>query len=187
MHTLQSLWLPILLSSVFVFVASSLIHMVLQAWHRSDYGKLPDEGKVMDALRPFGLPPGDYMIPNCSGSAEMRTPEFTEKLKKGPIVMMTVMPNGVLGVGRSLVLWFLYLVVVSFFAGYVPFHALPLVAPCREVFRFAGVTAFLGYSASIWQMSIWYRRSWVTTIKSTIDGVLYAAITAATFAWLWPR
>jgi hypothetical protein len=187
MTVLQHLWLPILLSSVFVFLASSIIHMALQAWHRSDYGKLPDEAKVMDALRPFGLPPGDYMVPNCADGAEMRTPEFQEKLKKGPVMMVTVMPNGMMNVGKSLVLWFVYLVVISFFAAYVTCHALGADTLFRHVFRFAGITSFLGYTTALWQMSIWYRRSWLTTIKSTIDGVFYAAITAATFAWLWPR
>jgi hypothetical protein len=49
------------------------------------------------------------------------------------------------------------------------------------------VTSFLGYTAALWQMSIWYRRSWLTTIKITIDGLIYGAITAVTFGWLWPR
>jgi hypothetical protein len=187
MTILHALWLPILVSSVFVFAASSLIHMALQGWHRSDYSKVPNEDKVMDAVRPFGLPPGDYMIPDCSNSTEMRTPEFAEKLKKGPVMMMTVMPNGMFNVGKSLVLWFLYLVMVSFFAAYVSGYALSVGAAFRHVFRFAGVTAFLGYSAALWQMSIWYRRSWTTTIKTTLDGIVYAAITAATFGWLWPR
>jgi hypothetical protein len=187
MTVLHSLWLPILLSSVFVFVASSMVHMALQWWHRSDYSKLPDEDRVMDALRPFGLPPGDYMVPDCSGSAEMRTPEFREKLKKGPVMMLTVMPNGMMSVGKSLALWFLYLIVVSFFAAYVSCHALSAVASHKSIFRFAGVTSFLGYTAALWQMSIWYRRSWLTTIKITIDGLIYAAITAVTFGWLWPR
>ncbi len=185
MTVLHALWLPILLASVFVFVASAIIHMLLEWWHQSDYGKLPDEARVMDALRPFGLPPGDYMVPNCTSGAEMRTPEFQEKMKKGPVMMVTVLPNGMMNVAKSLVLWFLYLLVISFFAAYVSCHAVSAGAPPRHVFRLASVTSFLGYTAALWQMSIWYRRSWVTTIKSTIDGVLYAAITAATFAWLW--
>src|SRR5271154_2690145 len=101
MTVLHMLWLPILLSSVFVFVASSIIHMALQCWHKSDYGKLPQEDKVMEALRPYGLLPGDYMLPNCSGSAEMRTPEFKEKLQMGPVMMVTVMPNGMMNMGKS--------------------------------------------------------------------------------------
>ena len=187
MNVLHALWLPILLSSVFVFLASSLIHMAAEWWHKSDYGRLRDEEKMMDALRPLGLPPGDYMIPNCSGSAEMRTPEFRDKLQKGPVMIFTVMPNGMINIGKSLALWFLYLIVVSLFAAYISYHALSAGATCRSIFRFAGVTSFLGYSAALWQMSIWYRRAWLTSIKATIDGLIYAAITAGTLAWLWPR
>jgi len=61
MTALSSLWLPILVSSVFVFVASSLIHMLLP-WHKGDYRKVPDQDRVMEALRPFGIAPGDYML-----------------------------------------------------------------------------------------------------------------------------
>ena len=90
MTFLHALWLPILLSSVFVFLASSIIHMVLSFWHKSDHSKIPNEEKVLEALRPLAIPPGDYMIPNCSGNAEMRSPEFQEKLKKGPVMVATV-------------------------------------------------------------------------------------------------
>lgn len=148
MTVLHVLWLPILLSSVFVFVASSIIHMALP-WHKSDYSKLPEEGKVMDALRPFGIPAGDYMVPRCSNSAEMKSPEFAEKLKKGPVMIVTVMPNGQFGVAKGLALWFLYLVVVGYFTGYVALHALPSGAGYTTVFRIAGVTAFLGYAAAL--------------------------------------
>ena len=187
MSVLHAFWLPILLSSVFVFLASTVIHMALQGWHKSDYGTVPEEGKVMDAVRPFAIPPGDYMVPNCSNSTEMRTSEFRDKLQKGPVMMLTVMPNGMMNVGKSLALWFLYLVVISFFAAYVSCHALSAGADHRSIYRFAGVTSFLGYAPALWQMSIWYRRSWVATIKITIDGLIYAAITAGTFGWLWPR
>jgi hypothetical protein len=33
-------------------------------------------------------------------------------------------------------------------------------------------------------MSIWYDRPWMLTIKSSIDGLVYALITAETFALL---
>jgi len=52
MTSLYTLWLPILLSSVFVFVASSVIHMLLP-WHKGDYSSVPNEERVMDALRPL--------------------------------------------------------------------------------------------------------------------------------------
>lgn len=50
MVSLTSLWLPILVSAVIVFVASSIIHMVLP-YHRSDMRKLAQEDEVLAALR----------------------------------------------------------------------------------------------------------------------------------------
>jgi hypothetical protein len=186
MTGLDMLWLPILLSSAIVFAASSAIHMVLP-WHKNDYRKAQKEDEVMDALRPLAIPPGDYMVPLPSSMKEMRSPEYTEKFKKGPVLVLTVMPNGPASMVKSLVLWFLYIAVIGIFAAYVAGRALPAGAEYRQVFRFAGAAAFIGYSAALWQMSIWYGRSWVTTIKATVDGLFYALLTAAVFGWLWPR
>ncbi len=186
MVELSALWLPILLSAVIVFVASSIIHMA-SPWHKSDYPKMTNEEKVMDALRPLNIPPGDYMVPRPSSREEMRSAEFADKMKKGPVLMLSVWPSGPIQMGSTFVLWFLYLAVVGLFAAYVAGRALPVGAEYLHVFRFAGVTAFLGYTLALWQMSIWYHRSWVTTIKLTIDGLIYALLTAGTFGWLWPR
>jgi hypothetical protein len=185
MTGLYLLWLPILLSSVIVFVVSSAIHM-LSPWHKSDYPKLANEDRVMDAMRPLAIPPGDYMVPRPSGREEMRSPEFADKLKKGPVVILTVLPNGPGPMGKSLLLWFLYAAVVGVFAAYVAGRALPPGAEYLRVFQFAGVTAFVGYTVALWQMSIWYRRAWGTTIKATVDGLVYALLTAGVFGWLWP-
>jgi hypothetical protein len=102
-------------------------------------------------------------------------------------MVVTVMPPGPFSMGRNLVQWFLYCVVVAFFAAYIAGRALPVGAHYLQVFRFVGASAFMGYAVALWQMSIWYRRSWITTIKSTIDGLIYALLTAGTFGWLWPR
>jgi len=181
-----SLWLPILFSAVIVFVASSIIHMVLP-YHRSDYKKLPAEDNVMDALRKFQIPPGDYFFPRPGGPKAMKDPAFQEKMKKGPIGLMTVRPSGPPSMGRQFLLWFLYCVVVGVFAAYVAGRALPAGAPYRAVFRFAGVTAFAGYALALWLDTIWYWRSATTTLKSTFDGLVYALLTAGIFGWLWPR
>ena len=183
---LYALWVPILLSAVIVFIVSSIIHM-MSPWHKSDYPKVPNEDKVMDTIRPLAIPPGDYMIPRPSSREDMRSPEFAEKMKKGPVMMMTVWPNGPHAMARNLILWFLYSVVIGFFAAYVAGRALPVGAEYLHVFRFAGVAAFLGYSVALWQMSIWYHRPWTTTIKLTVDGLIYALLTAGVFGWLWPR
>lgn len=186
MTGMSVLWLPILLSAVIVFVASSIIHM-LSPWHKGDYPKLSNEDQVRNALRPLNIPPGDYMMPRPENREEMRSPAFLEKFKQGPNLMMTVFPPGTMSMGRNLVMWFVYALVVGGFAAYVTGRALPYGAPYLRVFRFAGVTAFLGYSLALWQMSIWYYRSWATTIKLTVDGLIYGLLTAGTFGWLWPH
>ena len=186
MTGLMSLWLPILLSAVIVFVASSIIHMFLP-WHKSDYGTVPNQDKVMDALRPFNIPPGDYMLPRAGSMTEMRAPDFVAKLNRGPKIVMTVMPNGQQGMAGNFIGWILYSIVVSIFAAYVAGRALPPGSVYLHVFRFAGVTAFLGYSLALWQLSIWFRRSWSITIKATLDGLIYGLLTAGVFGWLWPK
>ena len=186
MTALSQLWLPILLSAVFVFVLSSVIHMMLP-WHKGDYQKVPNEDKVMDALRPMTIPPGDYMMPRADSMQAMRSPEFVEKMKKGPVMMMTVLPSGQMGMGGNLAQWFIFSVVVGIFGAYVAGRALPPGSPYLSVFRFAGVTTFCCYTVALWPLSIWFRRSWVITLKATIDGLLYALVTAGTFGWLWPH
>ena len=186
MTALSALWLPILLSAVVVFLASFVFHMLLP-WHWGDYLKLPSEDKVMDALRPFGIPAGDYMVPKPNDPKEMKTPEFAAKLAKGPALIMTVFPGGVFNMGKSLLQWFIYCVVVGIFAAYVAGRALPPGSEYLAVFRFAGVTAFIAYSVALWQTSIWYHRALGTTIRSTIDGLVYGLLTAGVFGWLWPH
>jgi hypothetical protein len=186
MTGISLLLIPILLASVIVFVASSILHMMIP-WHKTDYPKVPNEDQLRDAIRPLGIPPGDYMVPRPSSREEMRSAEFAEKVRQGPNVIMTVLPNGRWNMGRNLTLWFIYLLVVSVFSAYIGGRALPPGAPFWEVFRFVCTIAFLSYAAALWQMSIWYRRSWSITIKATVDGLIYGALTAATFGWLWPR
>lgn len=186
MVSLVSLWLPILLSAVAVFVVSSIIHMAL-GYHRNDWQRLPKEDEVMAALRPFAIPPGDYAVPYAGSMAAMKTPAYQEKRTSGPVLFMTVFPNGLYGMAAALFGWFAYSLVVSLFAAYVASHALAAGAPYLAVFRFVGTCAFMGYSLALAQWSIWYRRSWSTTLLSMFDGLIYALFTAGVFGWLWPR
>jgi hypothetical protein len=185
MTVLASLWLPILLSAVIVFVASSIIHMVTP-WHKGEYPRLPDEDRFRAAVGPLGLPPGDYMVPRAASREDMKSAAFAEKMMQGPNVVMTVHPTGAWSMGRTLALWFLYLLVVTIFAAYVAGRALPPGTEYMQVFRFVGTVAFVGYAVALWQMSIWYRRSWTITMKATVDGLVYGLLTAGVFGWLWP-
>ena len=185
MVPMTSLLIPILVAAVLVFVVSSIIHMMLK-YHKNDFGQVPSEDAVMDALRPFNIPPGDYVVP-CPGSSQaMKSPEFQEKMNKGPVAFMTVMPNGQVSMNSSLVQWFVYCILVGLFAAYITGRSLGPGADYLPVFRFAGTTAFAGYALALLQNSIWYKRAWSATLKSVFDGLLYALVTAGVFGWLWP-
>jgi hypothetical protein len=186
MVPVMSLWLPIVLSAVIVFLASFLLHMVLP-FHRNDMRKVPKEDEFLDAMRRLDIPPGDYGVPNPGSPAGMKDQAFIDKMAKGPLVFMTVAPGGSMNMGSSLALWFLYSVLVSFFSAYVTGRALASGVDYLQVFRFVGTTAFMGYSFALLQNSIWYKRNWGTTLLSMFDGLIYGLLTAGTFGWLWPR
>jgi len=183
--TIWSLWLPILLSTVIVFLASSVIHMVL-GYHNNDFGRLPAEDRVRDALRPLAIPPGEYVVPYAGSARAMSDPAFVEKLRQGPVAFITALPNEAPQMARNLLLWFVYCLVVAIFAAYLASRTLAPEADYLAVFRIVGCSAFLGYTVALWQNAIWYHRAWSTTVKQTVDGVIYALLTAGTFGWLWP-
>lgn len=185
MGFLVALWAPILLSAVLVFVVSSIIHMVLK-YHANDFKKLADQDAVQAALRPFNIPPGEYCLPRADSMKDMKAPEFIEKLNKGPVAVMTVLKNGQVNMGSSLLYWFLYSVLISIFSAYIAWHAVQPGNMYLSVFRFVGCAAFMGYSLALLQTGIWYGRSWCTVLKSVFDGLIYALVTAGTFGWLWP-
>jgi hypothetical protein len=184
--SLAALWLPLILSAVIVFIASSIIHMG-PFWHRKDFPAMPREAEVLGALRPLAIPPGDYMVPRAGDMKTYKSPEFTEKLRQGPVAVLTVLPNGPISMGRNLALWFVYLLVVSAFVALITARTLPVGTVYPRVFKVAGAIAFMGYALALCQQSIWYARSWRFTAKGFVDGAIYAALTAGTFGWLWPR
>ena len=183
---LSGLWMPIVLSAVAVWVMSSVIHMVL-GYHASDFTAPPKQDALADAMRPFNLQPGDYMMPKPASMKEMGTPEFLEKHKKGPVVIMTVLPSGSVGMGKQLGLWFVYTLVVSVFVAYLTGRTHGQATPYLVIFRTAGTIAFAAYSLALWQAWIWYGKSTRTTITATIDGLIFALLTAGMFGWLWPK
>jgi len=186
MVPITSLWLPIVLSAVFVFVASSIIHMVL-TYHRSDYRKLPNEEIVREAMRKESPAPGTYHFPHCGTMKEMGSPEMIEKFKQGPVGLVTIMPSGPPAMGKSLVTWFIYCLVVGFFVAYIAGRTLDVGTHYLAVFRVVGTVAFLSYSAARAADSIWMGVSWTTTLKHMFDGLVYGLLTAGVFGWLWPR
>jgi len=185
MIPLTMMWLPIVVSAVFVFIVSAIMHTVAPH-HRNDFSRLPDEDRVLESLRHADLRPGDYVVPFASSPKEMEDPAYLEKVKRGPVAFVSVIPSGPPSLVKPLVQWFVYTLVVSIIAGYVASRALTLGADYLDVFRFAGTAAFAAYVPGVWQQSIWGGRSWRTTLKSSFDGLVYALVTAGVFGWLWP-
>jgi hypothetical protein len=186
MVPISALWIPILLSAVIVFVASSILHMVLP-YHKSDYRKLPEEDRVVDALRAAGVTPGPaYHFPHTTHK-EMKSPEVMEKFNRGPIGLLTVIPSGPPAMGKYLGMWFVYCVVVSTVVAIVAGTTLSAGTRYLVVFHLTGLAAFLAYGVGQLQDSIWKGQSWGVTFKHVVDGLIYALLTAGTFGWLWPR
>ena len=90
------------------------------------------------------------------------------------------------GMGKYLLQWFIYIVIVGIFSAYIAGRTLAPGTEYLAVFRIAGATAFIGYAVGLWQMSIWYHRAWSTTLKLTLDGLIYSLLTGGAFGWLWP-
>ncbi|HKX46905.1 MAG TPA: hypothetical protein VJP77_09385 [Planctomycetota bacterium] len=185
MEFLVDLWLPILVSAVLVFVASSVIHMLVQ-WHKQDYAPLPGEDAVADALRAAGAGPGNYMFPRCESMKQLQDPAVAARFERGPIGILTLLPPGPPAMGKALGQWFAFCLFVGVFTAYVASLALGPGAEYLKVFQLVGATAFLGYAVSEVTESIWKGVAWSTTAKYLFDGLIYAVVTAGTFGWLWP-
>jgi hypothetical protein len=185
MVSLTALWPPILLSAVIVFVASSIMHMLLP-YHRSDYRQLPDEDKTLAGLRAAGLKRGLYVFPFCTHK-DMKSPAIVEKYKQGPVGFMTILPSGPPALPRFLIQWLVFCLLIGFFVAYLTAHTVPSGANYLVVFRVVGTAAFLAYGLGNLSNGIWKGQPWSVTVKEVIDGLVYGLLTAGTFGWLWPR
>jgi len=181
--SLMSLWLPMVLSAVVVFIASSLIWMVLK-YHDTEWKKLPDEEGARAALR--GASTGQYGVPHAASAADRNSPEWQEKYREGPVAMLYVMPHGSLAMGKQLSQWFVYCLLASFLVAYVTSVALTAGAEYLSVFRISGTVAVLTYAGAAPMRAIWFGNTWSSAIKDTLDGLIYGLLTAGVFGWLWP-
>jgi hypothetical protein len=180
---LSSLWLPILLSAITVFVVSGLFWTVIQH-HNSDWRKLPDEEIARQALK--GVPPGEYTIPHAADGKARQSPEWQEKFKEGPAAMMTVLPHGSMAMGKQFIQWIVYCLIISLLVGYVAAASLPAGTEYLKVFQITATTAWLAYAGGAAAGSIWFGHGWIGTVKDIIDGLVYGLLTAGMFGWLWP-
>ncbi len=186
MPSLMQLWAPILLSAFLVFIASSVVHMVLK-WHNADYNKFSNEDDVRAAIRKGSPAPGQYVMPHCKDQKDMALPEHKQKLAEGPIALVWIKPNGFTGMGPMLGQWFCFNIVVAFFIAYIASHTIPIATPYLGVFRVVGSVAFLAYAAGEVPGAIWLGKPWSAALKDMGDALLYGLLVAGAFGWLWPQ
>ncbi len=185
MVSVMSLAVPIVLSAVVVFLVSSVIHMALN-YHNADYAVLPKEDEILETFRRLNVTPGDYVAPYANSPESMKAPAYLEKMQRGPGLVVTVWKTSHFNMGATLGQWFVYLLVVSLFTGYVLSRVFPPDAHYMHVFRLASTVAFMGYALGMPQANIWHRKDWGSTLRSMFDGLLYGLVTAGVFGWLWP-
>src|SRR5262245_56426434 len=179
-----SLWIPVVASAVAVFVASSLLHMFLK-YHNADHRQLPSEEAVREALGRANPAPGVYMTPYCTHD-KMKDPAVAAKFEKGPVAIVTALPNGMPNLGKHLGLWFGLCFLVSFTSAYIARHTLQPGASGLLVMQITGAVAFAAYNYGQISDTIWKGQPWSNTLRHLLDGLIYAGITGAIFMALWP-
>ncbi|HSK77716.1 MAG TPA: hypothetical protein VLQ45_14795 [Thermoanaerobaculia bacterium] len=182
---LGSLWLPVVASAVAVWLVSAIVHMVLK-YHRADYKQLSDEESVAQAVRKVGPGPGLYVMPYCADMSQMKDPAFRKKYDEGPVALLTVLRNGPPALGKNLIQWFLFCLLVSFVTSYVARHTLAAGDAGLEVMRITGTVAFIAYGFGYFQDSIWKAIPWGNSLRGLLDAAIYAVVTGLVFRFLWP-
>ncbi len=185
MEYVTHLWLPVLITAVAVFIASSLIHMVFK-WHNSDYKKLSNEDAVRDAIRAGSPSPGQYVVPYCADMKDMQNEAMQQKYIAGPIGMLTLRKNGPPSIGGSLIQWFVYVLVVAAIAGAMAMRVFGVGGNAHGAGHLVGLVSFLTFTGGSVQMGIWMGKPWGSVIKDVLDGLIYATIGCLVFTWLWP-
>ena len=181
---ISQLWLPILVSSVVVFIASALAWMVLPH-HKKDIKVLPDEKPWMEHLAETGLAPGLYMWPGAATPEVMKSDEFKARYKAGPwgsINIGAAQPN----LGRNLLFVFLVYVGISVLVAYVTGRAHGPGANFAMVFPAATAAAILGYCAGSLPGAIFMAKPARFVMTDFADALVYAVLTGIIFSALWP-
>jgi hypothetical protein len=184
MDMLADLWLPILLSTVGVWIASAIVWMALPH-HKRDLDPLPDEAGFIAHLRAINLLRGNYAIPDSSDHSRMKDPEMQRCWKEGPCGFITLIHTPP-SMPRNMMLSVLTHLVVSFLIAYVGAITLARGTDFAKVFQVLGTVGVLSYSFAFIPHNIWFGAKPRATVMCIIDGVVYGLITGAVFAAMWP-
>jgi len=182
--SLIDLWLPILVATVACFLASSVIWMVLPH-HKPDIQALPDEDAFNAAVGPLGIKPGFYMFPNCHGKEDMKSDAFKARWKAGPwgtINVLGAQPN----FGKNLAVTFVEMLFISVVVAYLAaMH--PDWTGQKDLLRVTATCAFLGYVLGGFSGAAFLGTPTRFILTNVFDALVYTAVTAASFVFLWPE
>jgi hypothetical protein len=176
-----SLWLPILVSGIALFIASCLAWMVLPH-HKKEWVRLPNEESIMKQIKGDALPPGQYCFPFAASAEDTKSEAYKAKMKAGPHGTLTLWrdaPNMAVNIACTLA----FFLVTNFVIAYLAGIALDPGEEAMKVFRFVGTAGILTYGTANILNGIWFGRKMVADI---VDGIAYGLITGAIFAALWP-
>lgn len=184
MTDLLSLWLPILVAAAGVFFASFVL-WAATPWHKPDVRPVPDLAAADAALNALKLAPGHYYIPCTNDPKEMKTEAFKERYKRGPWASLTVLP-GMPNMGRNLALSFLVALIVSVIVAYLAATVLAPGTDAMRVFRVTCTAGVLAYTFGGVLNGVWFGKPAGWAVRDIIDAAVYAILTGAAFALLWP-
>lgn len=183
---LPDLWLPILIATVLVWIASALMWTVMPH-HKKDFKSIPDEDKVLEAMRSAGVKPGSYFFPFSEDRGEMASPEMKAKMEEGPMGTMIVMQPGAFAMAKPMILQAIYILLATVLVAYIGAVTMAPGTSYLTVFRVIATAAILAYAGAHAPRSIWFGRPWGNTFKELFDGLVYGLLTAGVFGSMWPQ
>jgi len=179
--SLESLWLPIVLSGVALFFASWAAWMLLPH-HKGEWTGLPNEEAIMRQIKGDNLPPGQYCFPYAASPEDCKSEAYKAKMQAGPrgtLTLWAAAPN----MGVNMFCTLLFFLIANAVIAYLSGMAMKPGTDPWFVFRFVGTAGILTYGTANILNGIWFGRKMVADIA---DGIAYGLITGAIFAWLWP-
>lgn len=192
MDFLTHLWLPILVSGVGVWFASALAWMAI-GHHTKDRDPIPQEQEFMDAVTRLNIRPGNYGFPDFCQHHKLPPEERKKAMKE----LYNRHPQGLLRVwaptnmGLNMFLTFLFYLVTSTVIAYLAWSALPHSSGGGtlfwKVFQVVGTAGILAYCFASFPNDLWFQKKRRAMAMEWIDGIVFGLITAAIFAWLWPK
>ncbi len=172
------LWLPIVVGAVAVHVASTLAWTALPH-HVPEWKPMPDEGELTALLKQHATPAGQYVFPHPKGPQQEKQNPDPNAPYQGTLILYDKPISMGAAIGKTLAFFFL----ATFVIGYLASLGLSPQSSRLDVFRFVFVAGLLTHVAGRFPGAFWFKRK---TLLDSIDGTVYALLTAGVFVWLWP-